>query len=229
MKNYKWRLLLLFILSMFYAQEYAIAQNRNFIVSLSLGAGNSGFEIEDQGDDEIKRIYYPTGGIQVQKRINSKWAINIYPNVGMSGNRRILANPMGNITEIKSTSAFVNLSVHPKYHLNKTVYFSLGPEVSYLIWNYGSTYNDDERLSNVKETEFFNRTNLLVSSAIGISKKVGESRRDAPLQIDVLWHLELRIKKGITNILDSDFFEDDISSNILSFEVVTGISFASKN
>jgi len=204
------------------------AQNRNFIVNLSLGAGNSGFQVENEGNDELKRIFYPLGGLQIQKRINSKWAINIYPNVGMSGNRRLLSTPIGNITELRSTSAFVNLGLHPKYYLNESLYLSLGPEISYLLWNYGSTFNGDDRLSNVKETEFFNRTNLLASSSIGLSKKVGESRKNAPVQIDALWYLEFRAKKGITNILDRNVFGDDVSSTIFSLEIVTGISFASK-
>lgn len=204
------------------------AQNKNFIVSLGLGAGNSGFKIDNKEDDELKRIFYPTGGIQIQKRINSNWAINIYPNVGMSGNKRRFKNPNSAITELRSTSAFVNLGLHPKYYLNDNVYFSLGPEFSYLLWNYGSTYVGDERQSNIKETDFFNRTNLLVSSSIGLSKKVDESRKNAPVQIDVLWFLEFRIKKGITNILNKDIFGDNISSRTLSFELVTGFSFASK-
>ena len=107
---------------------------------------------------------------------------------------------------IKSTSAFINLAVHPKYFFNKGLFLSVGPEVSYLIWNYGSTYNKDERLSNIKETKYFNRTNLLISSSIGVSTKIGESRKKAPIQIDALWYLELRIKKGLTNILNSDYF-----------------------
>lgn len=205
------------------------AQNRSIMFNLSLGVGNSGFEVEGEGEDEIRRIFYPTVGIQVQKRINSKWAMNIYPNVGMSGNRRILSTPMGNITEVRSTSAYVNLAIHPKYYLNEVIYFSLGPEFSYLMWNYGSTFNGDERQSNIKETQFFNRTNLLISSSIGLSKRIGESRRNAPIQIDALWFLEIRGKKGITNILDKEALGINVSSTISSLEIVTGISFASKN
>ncbi|MEL6972639.1 MAG: hypothetical protein AAFO02_20915, partial [Bacteroidota bacterium] len=67
----------------------AAAQNSNFSISLALGAGNSGFSQDNQNKDGLKRIFYPTGGLQVQKRINTKWAINIYPNVGLSGNRRM--------------------------------------------------------------------------------------------------------------------------------------------
>lgn len=227
MKEYIWTSGILLALIICCTSEVK-AQNKNFIVSLALGAGNSGFKIENEGEDELKRIFYPTGGLQIQKRINSNWAINIYPNVGMSGNRRLLKTPVGNITEVKSTSSFVNLGLHPKYYLNNDVYFSLGPEISYLLWNYGSTYKEDERQSNIKETEFFNRTNLLASSAIGLSKKVEESRKNAPVKIDALWYLELRIKKGITNILNKDVFGDNVSSTILSFELVTGISFASK-
>jgi len=198
------------------------------IVNLSLGAGNSGFKIESQTQDELKRIYYPTGGLQFQKRMSPKWAINFYPHVGLSGNTRVVNSPQTNITEVNSTSAFVNLSVHPKYYLNESIYFSFGPEVSYLLWNYGTSYIGDERQSRIEETEFFNRTNLLASASIGFSKKVGESRKNAPVQIDALWFLELRAKKGITNILNRDIFGEDLSSTILSFEIVTGISFASK-
>ena len=228
MKNYIWTPLIICALT-FCCTIKTKAQNRHFIVSVSLGLGNSGFNIENENEDELKRIYYPTGGLQIQKRINSKWAINIYPNVGMSGNRRILKNPVGVITEVKSTSAFVNLGLHPKYFLNESFYFSFGPEISYLLWNYGSTFNGDERQSYIKETELFNRTNLLVSSSIGLSKKVGESRKNAPVQIDALWYLEFRIKKGVTNILNKNVFGNGVSATILSFEIVTGISFASKN
>ncbi|MEO0724903.1 MAG: outer membrane beta-barrel protein [Bacteroidota bacterium] len=206
----------------------AAAQNSNFSISLALGAGNSGFSQDNQNKDGLKRIFYPTGGLQVQKRINTKWAINIYPNVGLSGNRRMLDIPVGNITEVRSTSAFLNLGIHPKYYLRKSVYLSLGPEISYLLWNNASTYAGDDRQSNIRETELFNRTNLLVSSAVGIVKKIGESRKDAPLQIDAWWFLEFRAKYGVTNILNDDFFGASLSSTISSFEIVTGISFASK-
>ena len=145
----------------------------------------------------------------------------------MSGNRVELSMPITNITEVKSTSAFFSLAAHSKYFINKDFYFSVGPEVSYLMWNYGSTYIDDERQTYLKETEFFNRTNFLVSSSVGFSKKVEESRKNAPIQIDLLWYLELRMKKGVTNILKEDFF-GDLTSSILSFELVTGISFSSK-
>ncbi|MEO1437159.1 MAG: hypothetical protein AAFV80_16575, partial [Bacteroidota bacterium] len=107
-------------------------------------------------------------------------------------------------------------------------YVSFGPELSYLLWNFGSTFSGAERQSNINETEFFNRTNLLVSASIGLSKKVGESRKKAPVQIDALWFLEFRGKQGITNILNADAFNDEVSSRILSFELVTGFSFASK-
>lgn len=206
----------------------AKAQNRNFLLQISLGVGNSGFQIEDVGEDEVKRIYYPVGGIHLQKRISPSWALDAFPNVDMSGNRRILETPIGQITEIRSTSAFLNLSLHPKYIPGRSFYVSLGPEISYLLWNYGSTYQGDERLSNIRETDFFNRTNLLISSSVGFSQKVGESRKNAPVQIDVFWHLEFRAKKGITNILNRDVFGNNASSTILSFELVTGISFASK-
>jgi len=219
---------LVFCVLMLFFTVTAKSQNRNFIVNLSLGAGNSGFKVENDDEGKLRRIFYPTGGLQIQKRINPKWAINIYPNVGISGNKKTLNSPVGNITEVKSTSAFVNLAVHPKYYLNKSVYFSIGPEISYLLWNYGSTFNGDERLSNIKETNFFKRTNLLLSSSVGFSKKVEESRKKAPVQIDALWYLEFRTKKGLTNILNNDAFGGDAFSTILSFEIVTGISFASK-
>ncbi len=220
---------LIFALMWIFAFSEVSAQNKNFMVNLSFGAGNSGFKIEETGEGETKRIFYPMAGIQIQKRISSKWALNIFPNVGMSGNRTVLPNPIGNITKVKSTSAFINLALHPKYYFNNSTYFSFGLEIAYLIWNYGSTYNnEDDRLSNVKETEFFNRTNLLVSSAFGISIKVDESRKKAPVQIDALWYLELRLKKGITNILNKDIFGSGVTSSISSFELVTGISFASK-
>jgi hypothetical protein len=48
------------------------------------------------------------------------------------------------------------------------------------------------------------------------------------VQIDALWYLEFRVKKGLTNILNKDVFGDDESSTIFSLEIVTGISFASK-
>jgi len=205
------------------------AQNKNFIVNFAIGAGNSGFKIEETGGDEVKRIFYPMGGIQIQKRINTKWALNLFPNVGMSGNDRILSNPINSITRIKTSSAFINFAVHPKYYFNETFYFSAGPELAYLLWNYGSAYNDENRLSHLEETKYFNRINLLVSSSLGISIKVGESRKKAPVQIDALWYLEFRIKKGITNILNKDFFGNEAKTSILSLELVTGISFASKN
>ncbi|MFK7908798.1 MAG: outer membrane beta-barrel protein [Chitinophagales bacterium] len=220
---------LIFVLISTFASSEVAGQNRNFMVNLSLGAGNSGFKIDETGQGEVKRIFYPMGGIQIQKRISSKWAINIFPNVGMSGNRVVLPNPIGNTTEVKSTSAFINLALHPKYYFNNSAYFSFGPEISYLLWNYGSTYNkEDDRLSNLKETAFFNRTNLLVSSSLGISMKVGESRKKAPVQIDALWYLEFRLKKGLTNILNKEIFGNEASSSISSFELVTGFSFASK-
>lgn len=204
------------------------AQNRNFTVGISVGVGNSGFNVKPQEDGNFKRILYPTGGLQIQKRISDKWALNLYPNLGMSGNKRILDNPIGSINEVRSTSAFVNLALHPKYFLTESFYFSLGPEFSYLLWNYGSSYNNGERISNIKETDFFNRANFLISSSFGLSMKVAESRKGAPIAIDALWHLELRAKKGVTNILDKSTLGENTSATVLSFELVTGISFTSK-
>lgn len=205
----------------------AAAQNRNFIINIALGLGNSGFDIPDPSiTGEISRICYPVAGLQVQKRISDRWALNIFPHLGMSGNKRVLSNPIGSITELKSISAFFNLSVHPKYFFHRSFYTSVGPEVSYLLWNYGSTFNEEERLSNQKETDFFNRTNFLISSSIGYSKKIASSKKGTPIEIDALWFIELRLKKGITNILDSSIFSE--SSTISSIELVTGLSFSSK-
>lgn len=221
---------ILFILSsIFCISDFAMAQNNNFITSIALGAGNSGFQIEEQTEGDAKRLFYPMGGIQIQKRIGPKWAIIFFPNVGMSGNRRTLTVPLENITEVKTTSAYVNLAIHPKYYLSQKFYVSLGPEISYLLWNYGSTYDGDTRLSNIEETRFFNRTNLVASSSLGFSTKVGESRKNAPIQIDALWFVELRAKQGITNILNKDFFAENLKSRISSIELVMGISFSSKN
>ncbi len=206
----------------------AIAQNNNFSLSLAVGAGNSGFSRENQNEDELKRIFYPTGGLQVHKRINTKWAINIYPNVGLSGNRRTLDIPAGNITEVRSTSAFLNLGLHPKYYFGESIYLSLGPEISYLLWNNASTYAGNDRQSSIRETELFNRTNLFVSAATGIAKKIGEARENAPLQMDAWWFLEFRAKHGITNILNDNFFGAGTSSTISAFEIVMGISFLTK-
>lgn len=204
------------------------AQNRSFIVNLSVGVGNSGFKVNNETKGELRRLFYPTGGLQLQKQLSTKWAINIYPNVGMSGNKRVLDTPVGNVTAVKSTSAFVNLGLHPKYYLNESIYCSLGPEISYLLWNYGSTFNGDIRLSNIKETASFNRFNFLISSSIGCSKKIQGSRKNAPVQIDALWYLEFRVKKGLSNVLNKDVFGSDLSSTIFSLELLTGISFASK-
>ena len=204
------------------------AQNRNFITGFSLGVGNSGFDISEEGDDQVKRIFYPTAGLHFQKRVNNKLAVQLYPNVGMSGNQRSLSTPQNNITKISTKSAFVNLAILGKYYVTPKVYASLGPEVSYLLWNFGSTYNGDTRLTNLKETRFFNRTNLLISSSIGYGTKIDESRKNAPIQIEAFWFIELRFKKSITNILSSEFFTEDTKSTILSFELVTGFSFASK-
>ena len=206
----------------------ANAQNKDFLIQLSLGLGYSGFKTEKTTEDDISNIFYPMGGLQVQKRLSPKWALNAFPNVGMSGNKKVLADPIGNITEIKTTSAFVNLALHPKYYISKAFYVSLGPEVSYLLWNYGSTYNQSNQLTNVDETYLFNRFSLLISSSIGISVKITESKENAPMKIDALWFAEFRGKKGITNILNRTYFGDDYSSSIMSIEFVTGISFSSK-
>ena len=209
--------------------QFSFGQNRNFHVNLALGVGLSGFEIEDTGTDELKRLFYPMTGLQFQKRINPKWAINIFPNVGMSGMTRTLSDPIANnITQVKTKSAFINLAIHSKYYINDNFYFCFGPEIGYLIWNYGSAFSDDRRLYNRKETDNFNRVNLLLSSSLGFSKKIEESRKDAPVQIDVLLFLELRFKKGITNIINNDLIEQDFSTSINSIELVTGFSFGSK-
>lgn len=219
---------LLFILG--FTINYCEAQNRNFFTGVTLGVGNSGFKILEEGEDDLQRIYYPMAGLHIQKRINDNWAIHFFPNVGMSGNDRVLKTPQNNITKIGTRSAFLNLAIHPKYYINNHFYCSAGPEVSYLIRNSGRTYNGDTRLTSLNETRFFNRVNLLVSSAIGYSIKVQESRRNAPVQVDVLWFIELRLKKGITNILSKDFFpSDDLNSNIFSIELATGICISSKN
>lgn len=218
-------ILLLFILL---SASHINAQNKNFFVGLSLGAGYSGFKTNNTGEDKLSYLFYPMGGILIQKRIKPKWAISIFPNLGMSGNIREFSTAIAGINKIKSTSAFINLAVHPKYYINKKVYVSAGPEIAYLIWNQGSAFIDDERISRMNETEYFNRVNLLVSSSIGFSLKVEESRKNAPIQIDALWYLEFRTKKGITNILNKDYFGNEYKSSILSFEIVTGISFSSK-
>ncbi|MBK9257101.1 MAG: outer membrane beta-barrel protein [Saprospiraceae bacterium] len=198
------------------------------MTGLAVGVGNSGFNLETDGEDQIKNLYYPVGGIQIQKRIHKNWAINVFPNVGLSGNIRKLAQPFNGITEIKTTSAFVNIAIHPKYYFNKLFYLSAGPEYSYLLWNYGTTYNNEVQLTRIKETQYFNRSNLFLSSAVGLSLKAGESRKNAPVQIDVLWYLEFRFKKGITNLLKADLAGNEVYSNITAIELVTGISFSSK-
>ena len=213
----------------FISASYCKGQNKNFMVGISLGAGNSGFKIADEGTTDLQRIYYPMGGLYFQKRISKQWAIHVFPHVGMSGNNGILENPQNNITKVSSRSAFVNLAVHPKYFFSEKTYLSFGPELSYLLWNYGSTYNGDTRLTHLEETRFFNRLNFLASSAIGFSTKVEESRKNAPIQIDALWFIELRLKKGLTNILSKEYFGNDVHSAIFSIELATGISFASKN
>lgn len=205
------------------------AQNNDFFISIALGAGNSGFDSFGSEEDEVSNIYYPVAGIQLQKRLNPKWALNIFLNIGMSGNKRDLNQPIGSATRIKSTSAFVSLALHPKYYFNKSFYASFGPEISYLIWSRGSAYNEDELITKNDETQFFHRTSLLVSSSLGISRKVGQSRKNAPVQIDALWFLEFRMKKGVTNILNIDPSIVEISSSILAFELVMGISFSSQN
>ncbi|MFK8102610.1 MAG: porin family protein [Saprospiraceae bacterium] len=229
MKNIFLQVLLLFLIAIAFSSQ-AVAQNRNFTTSLSLGIGSSGFDLEESVVGDAKRIFYPMGGIQFQKRLSPKWALTVFPNVGMSGNEREFTLSVGSLENqtIKSTSAFLNLAVHPKYFFNKLFYLSAGPELSYLLWNYGSAYNGDERIYNVKETNFFNRVNLLVSSSVGISMKVAESRKNAPVQIDALWYLEFRFKKGLTNILNQEALGTDKTTSIIAFELVTGISFASK-
>jgi hypothetical protein len=204
------------------------AQNGDFLVSISLGVGNSGFKIMNVNEDKVKWIYYPTGGLQIQKRLSPKWAINFYPNVWASGNQRVFKTPSLNLTSVKSLSSFISLGIHGKYFLNKSIYCSLGPELSYLIRNHGSTYNGEYRMTNKNETQYFNRLNFLLSSSIGISQKIEESRKNAPIQINVLWYIEFRLRKGISNILNEEYFGKDSYSSALAFEVVTGFSFASK-
>ncbi len=228
MEKIRLRILLLIFIGIFVSTATS-AQNRNFITSLSLGFGYSGFDLEKNAIGDAQPIFYPMGGIQLQKRLSPKWALTVFPNVGMSGNTKSVDLSLAPIRRVKSTSAFVNLAVHPKYYLNKLFYISAGPELSYLLWNYGSAFNEEERqIYNVEETDFFKRVNLLVSSSLGFSTKVAESRKNAPVQIDALWYLEFRFKRGISNILDPDFFGNDQSTGIIAFELVTGISFASK-
>lgn len=221
------KLLVILLTSIIYTQD-CFSQNKNFAFNFAFGVGNSGFDIEEEGEDQVNRIYYTMGGLQFHKRLKNKWALQFFPNVGMSGNTRNLSAPIGGITRVKSTSAFINLAIHPKYFISSSTYVSLGPEISYLIWNYGSTFREDERISNRNETEFFNRTNFLLSSSIGWSTKVSESRKKSPVEIDLLWFIEMRLKKGLTNILSQDYFPSS-SSTTSTIELVTGFSFASKN
>ncbi len=202
-------------------------QNRNNAFGFSLGVGNSGFEMEEIGADKVESLYYPSVGISYQRKLDDRWAASFSLTTGMSGNKRFLETPVFGVTSVQSKSAFINLPIHVKYYSKRNIYISLGSEASFLIWNYGSTYNGDQQIRNVKETDQFKRTNFFVSTSIGYSIKMGESRKNAPVQVDVFLFVELRYKQGINNILQEEFF-GDIDSRISAFELVMGFLLGSK-
>ncbi|MBK7697487.1 MAG: hypothetical protein IPJ39_01565 [Saprospiraceae bacterium] len=105
----------------------------------------------------------------------------------------------------------------------------MGPEYSYLIRNIERTFIHDVQFSIVNETKYFNRNNLLISSAIGCSFKVDQTAKRSPIQFDALWYLEFRFKRGLTNMLKKNELFNDVGSKLLAFELVTGVSFSSKN
>ncbi len=215
MKNY----ILLFTF-LFLLVNYSCAQNRDYVLSLVLGAGQSGVNNTTAGVDRVSRIFYPTGGIQLQTKLNKSWAINIYPGLSMSGNVRELSQPLFGISKADSKSAFLNLGIHGKYYTPSNVYFSFGPEISYLLWSFTRTFSGETLISNENQTEFLNRSGFHLSAAIGYSKPFGSKRKDTKLNFDPLWFIELRGRQSLTNLLP----DSQTATRFSAIEIVTGIS-----
>jgi len=220
-------IIVLFIL-LFNGNQTAKAQVPNSQGGLSLGIGSGGFNVE-AGEDDVSNIFYPTIGLFYQRRLSDRWSLHLHPNVSLAGNKRIFNQQQNGITEVRSTSGFVNLAVQPKYHPSGGLYVSTGPELAYLLWNYGSSYRGEQRLNRNNETEFFNRLALNAIASVGYSFKVGESRKNAPWQTDVFWFVELRVKKGLTGLLKESMVSSDDNISLFGVEFQTGFSFGKKN
>jgi len=203
-------------------------QNNNIMFGLGFGVGNSGFLSDESPENEVSKLYYMTGGLFFQKRLGDRWAINFLPNVGLSGHKTELESSANSATSAKSITYLLNVAVHPKYFIKKNLYVSVGPEYSHVLRNIGQTYNKEDVFSIVNETKYFNRNNLLISSAIGCSFKVDQTAKRSPIQFDALWYLEFRFKRGLTNMLKKNELFNDVGSKLLAFELVTGVSFSSK-
>lgn len=204
-------------------------QTNNTLFGFGFGVGNSGFLADESPENNVRNIYYLTANFHFQKRISEKWAINLFPNAGLSGHKMEVNLPFSKATTATSISYLINLAIQPKYHFKKNFYVSLGPEYSYLIRNIERTFIHDVQLSSINETEYFNRNNLLISSALGCSFKVDLTAKRSPIQFDVLWYLEFRFKRGLTNMLKKNELFNEVGSKLLAFELVTGVSFSSKN
>ena len=204
-------------------------QNNNTMFGFGIGGGNSGFISDENPENAVRKLYYMTGGLFFQKKMNDKWAINMFPNVGLSGHRMEANGNFGKATTVTSISYLINVAIQPKYHFKNNFYVSLGPEYSYIIRNIRFTFIHDVQLSSINETEYFNRNNLLISSALGCSFKVDLTAKRSPIQFDALWYLEFRFKRGLTNMLKKNELFNDVGSKLLAFELVTGVSFSSKN
>ncbi|HMT53588.1 MAG TPA: hypothetical protein PKD16_11335 [Saprospiraceae bacterium] len=208
--------------------SHIYGQNNNTMFGLGFGVGNSGFLADESPENNVRNIYYLTANFHFQKRISEKWAINFLPNVGLSGHKTELESSANSATSAKSITYLLNVAVHPKYFIKKNLYVSVGPEYSHVLRNIGQTYNKEDVFSIVNETKYFNRNNLLISSAIGCSFKVDQTVKRSPIQFDVLWYFEFRFKRGLTNMLKKNELFNDVGSKLLAFELVTGVSFSSK-
>ena len=216
------------VLAMTISISHIYGQNNNTMFGFGIGGGNSGFISDENPENAVNKLYYMTAGLFFQKRISDRWAINVFPNVGLSGHKTELMSSTNSSTSAKSITYLLNVAVHPKYFINKNLYVSVGPEYSYVLRNIGQTSNKEDVFSIVNETKYFNRNNLLISSAIGYSFKVDQTAKRSPIQFDALWYLEFRFKRGLTNMLKRTELLSDVSSKLLAFELVTGVSFSSK-
>ncbi len=180
-----------------------------------------------EGNDEVTKLIRPVSGIRFQKKISDKWAITLIPNVSLMGNIRNY-NTLLSITKAKSESALVNIDIKPMYYFSDRFYISAGPSVSYLIWSRGTAYKDEMVIRSRSEINHFNRWNVFATASLGFSDKLTHSRKNAPIQIDVLWFVELRSSYGLTNILKEEILNITGSQSYSLIALVTGFNFGAR-
>ncbi len=203
-----------------------LAQNRNFVFNLALGAAHTGLAINPASGISTQHPVSAIAGFQFQKRLSKGWALNLSPYLFEAINEGATPRNLANFDRVKTSTTFLSFALHPKYFISKKFYCSLGPELSLRLSSYGSTYRGQQRQTYRNESNSLKEVHVLASFALGISGRIGSSRKNAVVPIDAFWFTELRLKRGLNDI-NALTISEDTSIRVSGIEWVVGLSLAS--